>query len=324
MNIPRNEFLQGDAIQVLRSLPDNFVQTCVTSPPYYALRDYGVDGQIGLEESPEVYVSKLVEVFAEVRRVLRSDGTLWINIGDTYANDSKWGGHSSGKHVKALHSVTRPRRYTQLPGKSLIGIPWRLAFALQDDGWILRSDIIWFKTNAMPESVLDRPTKAHEYLFLLAKQPDYYYDADAIREPLKPKTFTTYGINNKPGRNDALGKVKSANWAHSLPTRFPRLAPDGEPAGANKRTVWSVASQPFEGAHFATFPPKLIEPCILAGSRPGDIVLDPFMGAGTVALVAIQHQRDYLGIELNPAYIDLAQSRIAQVQPILWDLEVAS
>lgn len=318
MNAPINTILHGDALTTLKTLPDNHVQCVVTSPPYYALRDYGVSGQIGLEDTPAEYIEKLVQVFREVRRVLKEDGTCWINLGDSYANDQKWGGHPSGKHCKELHSMVRPKRFTGLPGKNLLMIPARVAIALQEDGWWLRSDIIWAKPTAMPESVTDRPTTAHEHIFLLAKSEKYYYDADAIREPLKPKTFTTFGIKHHPQGNDRLGLVKSDNWGSTVAERQPRLAADGEIAGANKRDVWTVASQPYPEAHFATFPPKLIEPCILAGSRSGDTILDPFMGAGTVALVALQHQRQYLGIELNASYIDLARERIAVVQPRLW------
>jgi site-specific DNA-methyltransferase (cytosine-N4-specific) len=363
-------------------LPDNYVQSCITSPPYFALRDYNVEGQIGMEETPAAYIEKLVMVFQEVRRVLRADGTAWINLGDSYANDRKWGVHPSGKHCKELHSMTRPQRYTGLPGKNLLMIPARIAIALQEDGWILRSDIIWHKPTAMPESVQDRPTSAHEHIFLLAKNEQYYYDADAIREPLKPKTYTTFGTKHHAQGNDALGLVKSDNWGSTVVERQPRLTADGEIAGANKRNVWTVASQPYPGSHFATFPPKLIEPCILAGTaqkvcehcqtpwnrvtiptghinkreqahapfstatktdstgwaparmgtdawEPGCsctentgtgtcIVLDPFMGAGTTALVALQHGRNYLGIELNPDYIALAEKRISTVQPNLW------
>lgn len=377
-----NAILQGDALTVLQTLPANLVQCCVTSPPYYCLRDYGVDGQVGLEETPQAYIDKLVLVFREVRRVLRDDGVLWLNLGDSYANDQKWGGHSSGKHRKELHSMTRPQRFTGLPGKNLLMIPARVAIALQEDGWILRQDIIWHKPTAMPESVTDRPTTAHEHIFLFAKSEHYFYDAEAIREPLQPKTFTTYGARNTAGKgNDDLGGVKSDNWNRTVPIKKPKLTPAGDIAGANKRSVWTVASQPYPGAHFATMPPKLVEPCILAGTSPRAceycgapwqrrrektghvnrresahvpdntetktdstgwaptykatneweptcicdnegsgrcVVLDPFMGAGTVALVALQHNRRYLGIELNPDYIELAKKRIAIVQPELW------
>lgn len=381
-----NTILQGDCLAVLKTLPANLVQCCVTSPPYYHLRDYGVDAQIGLEDTPQEYIDKLVQVFREVRRVLKEDGVLWLNLGDSYANDQKWGGHPSGKHRKELHTMTRPQRFTGLPGKNLLMIPARVALALQEDGWILRQDCIWHKPTAMPESVTDRPTTAHEHVFLLAKNEHYFYDADAIREPLKPKTFTTFGIAHHEQGNDGRGLVKSDNWGRTVGERQPKLTAAGEIAGANKRSIWTVASQPYPEAHFATMPPKLVEPCILAGTSPRAceqcgavwkrmiastgqvnqresahvpgtcqtktdstgwaptrrgtdhwqptctcphnhgsgkcVVLDPFMGAGTVALVALQHHRHYLGIELNPTYIALATKRIETVQPTLWESEV--
>jgi DNA modification methylase len=318
MSVERNTIFCGDALQVLKTLPDACVQCVVTSPPYYALRSYLPDShpdkylEIGLEETPAEYIEKLVQVFREVKRVLRDDGSLWVNIGDTYANDRSWGGHSSGKHCKALHEVERPRRYTGLPSKNLIGIPWRLAFALQDDEWILRSDIIWSKGNGLPESVQDRPTKSHEYVFLLAKNEQYYYNADAIREPC----VTSSNVRDR---------AKEGAWASGA-----LLTPIGQgtrewnhPLGRNKRSVWTINTQPLPQAHFAVMPPKLVEPCILAGSRPGDLVLDPFLGAGTVALVALQQNRAFLGIELNEAYVRLAEKRIATVQPVLWGREHA-
>jgi DNA modification methylase len=308
----RNQIIQGDALSVLKTLPDSFVQCCITSPPYFGLRDYGVEGQIGHEETPDEYIANLVAVFWEVRRVLCDDGTLWVNIGDSYANDQKWGGHSSGKHQKALHTVNRPLRYTGLPGKNLIGIPWMLAFALRTDGYYLRSDIIWEKPDCLPESVTDRPTKSHEYLFLLAKSERYYYDAQAIREQGRKWTGQagTFARNN--GKSTLLTIPGQSRVSHREERN------DRVPTGRNKRSVWTIPTASYKAAHFATFPPKLIEPCILAGSRPGDIVLDPFMGAGTVALVAIQHKRDYLGIELNPEYIELINKRIDTVQQGLW------
>jgi len=321
-----NQILHGDALEMLKTLPDNYVQCIVTSPPYYGLRDYGVEGQIGLESSPKEFVSKLVDVFREARRVLKDDGTLWVNIGDTYAtaahNENKVFGNPEFNANRPSRELTKtPMR--NIPAgfkpKDLMMIPARVAIALQDDGWWVRSDIIWNKPTAMPESVKDRPTKSHEYIYLLTKSEQYYYNADAIREPLKPKTFTTFGTHHRAQGNDALGLVKSDNWGRTVEFRQPKLTDAGEIAGANKRTVWTVASQPYKEAHFATMPPKLIEPCILAGSRPGDIVLDPFSGAGTTALVSLQHNRRYLGIELNAEYIKLAEKRIATVQPTLWD-----
>jgi DNA modification methylase len=386
MNEQINTFLQGDALAVLKTLPDNFVQCVVTSPPYYRLRSYLPDGhsdkylEIGLEVTPQEFVTNLVKIFREVRRVLRSDGTLWLNLGDTYSNDRKWGGHASGKHRKELHEMERPRRYTGLPGKNLLMVPSRVAIALQDDGWILRSDIIWHKLAAMPESVEDRPTSAHEHVFLFAKSEQYFYDTEAIKEP---------SVSNHPSGN---GFKRDARLSY--------LNPDGSARGndsqwqisptRNRRNVWSLSAQPYPEAHFATMPPKLIEPCILAGTSPKAcehcntawkrkvartdpvkmagpnhtksilaqnqggptgktsmlysghvygretvgwepactcanntgsgkcIVLDPFSGAGTTALVALQHGRNYLGIELNPDYITLARKRIATIQPNLW------
>lgn len=273
----KNTILHGDALSVLKSLPDNHVQCVVTSPPYYGLRAYLPDGhpdkhlEIGLEESPQEFIEKLVQVFREVRRVLRPNGTLWLNIGDSYASQ---GGpqidgtkQTVGSQQGAWSGLSR-RPTNGLKPKDLMMIPARVAIALCSDGWYLRSDIVWSKPTAMPESVTDRPTKAHEYIFLLAKSERYYYDADAIREPLKPKTFTTYGTKHRPQGNDSLGLVKSDNWGSTVAERQPKLTADGEIAGANKRTIWTVASQPYHEAHFATFPPKLIEPCILAGTSP--------------------------------------------------------
>ena len=308
-SLARDQIIQGDALTVLRTLPDNAVQCCITSPPYYGLRDYQIEGQIGLETTPAEYVQKLVEVFREVRRVLSDDGTLWLNLGDTYANDKKWGGHPSGKHRKALHVMTRPRRYTGLPGKNLLGIPWRVAFGLQDDGWYLRSDIIWHKPNCMPETVTDRPTKVHEYLFLLSKSEQYFYNAEAIKEDVTGNAHSR-GKGTHPKTSPAGSGVKANS-------SFERACVDLV-TSRNKRSVWTVPLQPFHEGHFATFPPKLIEPCVLAGSGHGQIILDPFMGAGTVALVALQHDRHYLGVELNPGYIALAEKRIRFVQSPLW------
>jgi DNA modification methylase len=308
MNVPRNTILLGDVLERLRALPDACVQTVVTSPPYWGLRDYGVAGQIGLEPTPAAFVARMVEVFREVRRVLRADGTAWVNLGDSYANDTKWGGESGGMNYTSSaggYRGQREKRATGLKPKDLVGIPWRVAFALQDDGWYLRSDIIWHKPNPMPESATDRPTRAHEYIFLLSKSARYYYDADAIREP-----HTALG--RPPGNKSRIYIDRDPNH-HAGEKRRPDHAHSFNENGRNKRTVWTVATAPYAEAHFATFPPKLIEPCILAGSRTGDVVLDPFMGSGTVAMVARQWQRDYLGVELNPAYIEMAERRLATV-----------
>jgi len=312
----------GDALTHLKSLPDGIVQCCVTSPPYYGLRDYGtgkweggtdptcdhgvqrwdgpkqtqgaqsghaskadrlarrqcascgahrVDDQLGLEETPHEYIARLVEIFREVRRVLRDDGTLWLNLGDSYANDGKWGGSTSGKHAGALHGDTkvgRGKRRTGFKAKELMMIPARAAIALQDDGWYLRSDIVWAKGNPMPESVKDRPTRSHEYVFLLAKSERYFYDTEAVKEV-------------------------AAEGGHR-----------------NRRSVWGINPKPYKGAHFAVMPEELARLCILAGSKPGDMVLDPFSGSGTTLAVARLLGRSYLGIELNPEYVPLINERV--------------
>ena len=322
------KILQGDAREVLATIPEGSVHCCVTSPPYWGLRDYGTPGQIGLEATPEAYVANMVEVFREVRRVLRDDGTLWLNLGDSYAghNVGQW---RDGNEVKnGVASNKNGVGYVDgLKPKDLVGIPWRVAFALQADGWWLRQDIIWAKPNPMPESVTDRCTKAHEYVFLLTKSARYYYDGDAIAEPCAGRNhhdLTGQGYH-APGQSPHNGN-RSGNKARKYGAD--RGAPAGEHLGGsipwedrtgrrNRRTVWTITIKPFPGAHFATFPPKLIEPMILAGSPRGGTVLDPFTGAGTTGLVALEHGRHFLGIELNPDYIRLAQDRIAAVQSTL-------
>lgn len=286
------------------------VQTCVTSPPYFGLRDYGVAGQIGLEQSPDEYVSNLVGVFRLVRDVLADDGTLWLNLGDSYAANRSWQAPSTKggpKHSPAQgFEGSSSRVPVGLKPKDLIGIPWRVAFALQADGWYLRQDIIWHKPNPMPESVRDRCTKAHEYIFLLSKSAKYYFDCDAIKTPLKDNNDTT---RKKKARFGGADKHEGfGTRIHSGREYFGTA--DGM---ANKRSVWSVTTKPYKGAHFATFPADLIEPCVLAGSRPGDIVLDPFMGSGTTAQVAVKHGRHYLGCELNPKYGQLQDKRLGKV-----------
>lgn len=350
----------GDCIRMLKTLPDQSIQCCVTSPPYYGLRDYKVNGQIGLEETPEAYVAKLVAVFQEVRRVLRDDGTLWLNLGDSYG----------GNREHATESATATCGNTVLDvcakfnkvgngvkSKDLIGIPWMVAFALRADGWYLRSDIIWAKPNPMPESVKDRPTKSHEYLFLLSKNKKYYYDYRAILE-----------LANYDGRKDTkfkgslkyddetLARVGGERW----PNKIKNLQPNGqqtntmhinranglgEPRGygldepgfnghsgnydaegnllthekdgapaRNKRDVWWISTKPFNEAHFAVFPEKLIEPCVYAGSKKGDTILDPFSGSGTTGVVSIKNERNYIGIDLNQAYIEMSEKRIKDAQ----------
>jgi DNA modification methylase len=326
-----------------RSLPlrDGCVQCVVTSPPYWGLRDYGVPGQLGLEPTPDAYVASLVAVFREVRRVLRDDGVLWLNLGDSYATGAgsgrSMGGACFGKSNPVIdgasYPVCQPNRMpiAGLKPKDLVGIPWRVAFALQADGWYLRSDIIWAKPNPMPESVRDRPTKSHEYLFLLTKRASYYYDADAIAEPASdallaqieqgydgegrkdyagagvqnPSSVKARIIGNARKRADRFGgnKHTGASTQHSDGSVY-----TGRPT-RNRRSVWTVNTQPCPDAHFAVMPEKLVEPCVLAGSRPGDVVLDPFGGSGTVGRVATSLGRQFVLCELNPAYINIARQR---------------
>jgi DNA modification methylase len=312
--------LTGDAAAVLRTLPAESVQCVVTSPPYYGLRNYGVAGQIGLERTVQEYVARLVEVFDLVHRVLRRDGTLWLNLGDSYATGAgkanRPGGGYRGAHDEHgmwptwAGPMCQPNRLPQpgLKPKDLLGVPWRVAFALQEAGWYLRSDIIWHKPNPMPESVRDRPTRAHEYLFLLAKSERYYYDAAAVREPLQPVSLRgrPYRSGNRR-RRIADGRERCRLESH-LGSNVPWC---DKGLGRNRRTVWRLPTARGAGLHFAVMPPGLIEPCILAGSRPGDLVLDPFAGIGTVGAVALAHGRRFLGIELNPAYAEAAKERLA-------------
>lgn len=306
----QHRILVGDCIEMMRTLPDQSVHTCITSPPYFGLRDYGVDGQIGLEASPREFIESLVAVFREVRRVLRDDGTMWVNLGDSYASDSKWGGSTSGKAVSALHGAGgggRNKTKTGIPDKNLLGMPWRLAFALQDDDWYLRQDIIWHKPNPMPESIKDRCTKAHEYLFLLSKSPRYYFDQDAIREPARAQATP----ESASRRNSFARETKYTEGEHGQTAQHRAGRDDVDyDETRNKRSVWTVSTASFKGAHFATFPPDLIRPCVLAGSPRGGMVLDPFGGAGTTALVAMQEGRQSVICELNPEYAALARQRL--------------
>ncbi len=306
----QHRILVGDCIEMMRTLPDQSVHTCITSPPYFGLRDYGVDGQIGLESSPREFIESLVAVFREVRRVLRDDGTMWVNLGDSYASDSKWGGSTSGKAVSALHGAGgggRNKTKTGIPDKNLLGMPWRLAFALQDDDWYLRQDIIWHKPNPMPESIKDRCTKAHEYLFLLSKSPRYYFDQDAIREPARAQATP----ESASRRNSFARETKYTEGEHGQTAQHRAGRDDVDyDETRNKRSVWTVSTASFKGAHFATFPPDLIRPCVLAGSPRGGMVLDPFGGAGTTALVAMQEGRQSVICELNPEYAALARQRL--------------
>ena len=277
LRLQGSRIFQGDALKVLGRLPSECVQCVVTSPPYWGLRDYEIQGQIGLEPTLDEFLARLVAVFQEVKRVLKQDGTLWLNIGDGFTSGNRrW--RATDKKNPARAMDVRPDTPEGLKPKDLLGIPWRLAFALQNSGWYLRSDNVWYKPNAMPESVKDRPTRAHEYIFLLTKAEQYYYDYEAIME--------------KSGA-----------------------------ARRNRRSVWFVNTQPFPEAHFATFPPALIEPCILAGSKAGDHVLDPFFGSGTVGVVCQEHERHYVGVELRPEYVVIAQRRLAAEKRTLLSAE---
>jgi site-specific DNA-methyltransferase (cytosine-N4-specific) len=271
--------LEGDAFQALQLLPSNSIQCVITSPPYWGLRDYNIKNQIGLEKTLPEFINRLVAVFNEAKRVLRGDGTLWLNIGDAYTSGNR-GYRSSDRKNPARAMTVRPDTPEGLKPKDLIGVPWRLAFALQNDGWYLRSDIIWNKPNAMPESVKDRPTRSHEYIFMLTKSEQYYYNQETTKD---------IGSN---------GKLR------------------------NRRSVWDINTQPFAGAHFATFPPKLVEPCISLSSKPGDYILDPFFGSGTVGTVSTQLNRRFVGIELNPAYITIALDRLNATESALFKVSI--
>lgn len=312
--------IQGDALTELRKLQSGLVHCCVTSPPYWGLRDYGIEGQLGLEKTLEEYTEKLVTVFREVRRVLRDDGTLWLNLGDSYAGS--WSGNSVRPEGGAQREGTpgfqskyaADNQYakrsgaipTGLKAKDLIGVPWRIAFALQADGWYLRQDIIWSKPNPMPESVKDRCTKSHEYIFLLTKAPKYYFDHEAIKEP----TVCAHEAKYDNGEHGHKGGLSHEGQGSST-RKF-----GSDPNKKNKRSVWNVITRGFKDCHFATFPPDLIEPCILAGCPESGTILDPFFGAGTAGVVALKHSRKYIGIELKPEYVELAQKRIKAEHPL--------
>lgn len=327
----------GDCRELMQAMAagGTKVQCIVTSPPYWGLRDYGIEGAIGLETTLTEWLDCIVEVFTRARAVLADDGLLWLNLGDAYANDGKWGGETGGKQAYLGEAnrkrVGRSKRTTGLKPKDLMGQPWRVAFALQDAGWWLRSDIIWHKPNVMPESVTDRPTKAHEYVFLLAKSAQYYYNLNALSEPFSLETHaraargrseshkwadggpgnqtiakTAPSAGRKPGVNPKA--AQGAGWRNKQNESFAAAVVDVV-ATRNARTVWTIPTQPFPGAHFATFPEALVGRCILAGSRPGDTVLDPFMGSGTVGKVATDLGRNFIGCELNQKYIDLHDMR---------------
>ena len=295
-----NKTLHGDCRETLKELPDKIVNTVITSPPYYGLRNYREDKQLGLEETPEEYVSSLADIFDEVWRVLRDDGTVWLNLGDSYSGSGKGiAGNICKTHdqqnMDGIHSKIVPEG---LKPKDLIGVPWRVAFELQKRGWYLRQDIIWHKPNPMPESVTDRCTKSHEYIFLLSKNKNYYYDNEAIKVPVKDDWGTRDRTDGKY-HNDGTGLTPHSGLEKSYET-------------ANKRSVWTVNPKPYKDAHFATFPPDLIEPCVLAGCPKGGVVLDPFMGSGTTGLVAQELGRQWIGCELNKDYIEMQKIRTAQ------------
>ena len=300
----KDTILYGDCRETLKNLTNSSVQMCVTSPPYYGLRDYGGEkNQIGQEQTPEEFIDELVKVFREVRRTLKDDGTLWLNIGDSYYNYRPSKGKSYPKQTVSKtkqdlpdYSSKRNNKLSNLKEKDLIGIPWMLAFALRADGWYLRQDIIWHKPNPMPESVKDRCTKSHEYIFLLSKNKKYYYDNEAIKEPVKQDWGTRNRANGKY-HNSGSGLQPHSGLTKSYTTK-------------NKRSVWSITNKPYKHAHFATFPPDLIVPPILAGSKKGDIILDPFMGSGTTGMVAKQHGRYFVGCELHDDYSELIKQRM--------------
>jgi DNA modification methylase len=323
----KDTIICGDSLETLKTFPNNSVNCCITSPPYWGLRDYGVEGQLGLEKTPEEYVAKMIDVFREVRRVLCDDGTLWLNLGDSYAAqrggtyqpaETLAGGVSgktnNGDRVnRDRHDGYNPTRFASRIGlkhKDLIGIPWRVAFALQADGWYLRQDIIWHKPNPMPESVTDRCTKSHEYVFLMAKSQKYFYDSVAIaEESLWFKSDVCGGKGNIRYEGKRTQGDPSKNGQQSFVTINPTR---------NRRSVWTIATQPFKEAHFAVFPPDLIKPMILAGCPEGGTVLDPFMGSGTTAITSMALGRHFVGIELNPEYAEMARCRVAKTTPSLF------
>jgi DNA modification methylase len=328
-----NRCFIGDCRDTMRQLIQGGVrvQTCVTSPPYFGLRDYGVDGQIGLEETPDQFVSTMVEVFDLVRELLSDDGTLWLNLGDSYSHGGNGArdGARWPKQSRNDHRVEHANKSTGTKPKDLLGIPWRVAFALQSAGWYLRQDIIWHKPNPMPESVRDRCTKAHEYIFLLSKSERYHFDAAAIAEPRSSSNSAgVAGWASGPGGHDAISHnrdkgnaktfrggqyVNSNKFSNSHATeRDSRVNKEADSTVRNRRSVWTIATQAYSEAHFATYPPELVEPCILAGSRVGDVVFDPFFGSGTTGEVAQRLGRQWIGCELNPEYEKLQQQRTAQ------------
>lgn len=321
-----NKINCGDELEVLKTFPDESINSCITSPPYYGLRDYGVCGQIGLEETVEKYIERLADVFDEVKRVLRDDGTLWLNIGDSYAGSGKgWQGKNA---VSLSASKTKPYKTGNIKAKDMIGVPWMLAFELRRRGWYLRQDIIWAKPNPMPESVKDRCTKSHEYIFLLSKSHNYYFDGEAIAEPIAESSIKRYEQDIERQKGSAAYGKTNGNMKAVAPryggkkyTETPEEFFRTKSGSAyqfrpkrNKRDVWVVSTKPYKGAHFATFPGDLIMPCLLAGCPENGVVLDPFFGSGTLGVVCKQRNRNFVGIELNPKYIELANERLESVQ----------
>ena len=308
-----NKIICGDALETLRSFPDESISCCITSPPYYGLRDYKSDGQIGREKTVEEYLDRLVAVFREVRRVLKSGGTCFLVIGDSYAGSGGGKGqYMDPKYPKGRNgqnpSITQ--KVLGYKSKDLMGIPWRLAFALREDGWYLRSDIIWHKENAMPEACKDRPTRSYEHIFLLSKSPRYYYDYDSLAEPMKEVSKKRYvrgrSKENKYLNENSGAKIQKINEARG----YGQYKGDNIPQFRNKRDIWTINTTSFRGNHYAAFPPKLAEICMITGCPKGGIILDPFIGSGTVGLIALLHNRKYIGIELNEEYVDLARKRI--------------
>ena len=309
------QIIVGDVRTSLSSIPDGSVQTCITSPPYWGLRDYGHDGQLGQESTPELFISNLVKVLDQVKRVLSDDGTLWLNLGDSYVGTGDKGDLQDPKHREGRSGQSKAvnKSVDGLPSKNLVGIPWRVALALQANGWWLRQDIIWAKPNPMPEPVKDRCTKAHEYVFLLTKSARYYFDSDAMKEPSTNLGTTNirFGSNKYGESDDPKHATKSGNTYVDSGVR-------------NKRSVWTITTKPYKGAHFAVMPEELAEPCILAGSKAGDTVLDPFAGSGTVGMVALRHDRNFIGVELNPDYAEIARDRITNDGPLFNEVTVTT
>ncbi len=301
-----SKILCGDALEILKTLPPCSVNMCVTSPPYYGLRDYGIDRQIGTEDSPALYIEKLVDVFSEVYRILRKDGTLWINISDSYAGSGKGG---ISQQLYNPKSFNMPKKWKGIKAKDMIGIPWSLAFSLRDYGWYLRSDIIWQKSNCMPESVKDRPSKSYEHIFLLAKSKKYYYDYQSIQVPAAQSS-----IERAKRAVSNIGKYANGIECQNMQAIFLPRDHSKELTMRNKRDVWTVSTNSYRSdGHFAMYPEKLIEPCILAGCPIGGVVLDPFFSSGTTGATAKRLGREYIGIELNPEYCTIAEKRINDV-----------